>query len=328
MNRITPFLVVATLTLGCSMVATSSKEILNKSETLKTTGAYYFLPSGKIHIQVLKGDSDYALKFVETILVPDHSEVFLLDYKNSAVSDDTLTIKLTPDGLLSKVETKAADKTGEIIIKLAEVGKEVAKAAAYVSSVGEKPEVIRDLTFSSSDVNAINAELAKIPGANLQINLDPLASLASTITGESKGICFRPQTPFKLGFVKNNELIEQRILLLPDRAPRVCMPLERAPFVSKVTNLSFEKGILTEVHIEKPSEALAFMEIPLSIAKMLASLPAELLQLKINYSNREKELATAQKAELEAKQALLEYLKKQQEMREERQRSDNPLPLN
>jgi hypothetical protein len=99
------------------------------------------------------------------------------------------------------------------------------------------------------------------------------------------------------------------------------MPITRAAFVRKVTNLTFDSGVLTEIHIEKPSEALAFMEIPLTIAKAILSVPAELIQLKINYSSRDKELHDARKAELEAKQALLDYIKKQRE----KDSTNNPL---
>jgi hypothetical protein len=197
------------------------------------------------------------------------------------------------------------------------VGKELAKAAVYVSSVGESPRVVRDLLISPSDFNRVNVDVLNILPENFQIDLKPMVSLSPSDKGgdhrSSPGVCFRPQIPYHLTFREGRAVIEERILLLPDHSPKICMPIERAAFVKKVTNLTFDRGILTEVHIGKPSEALGFMDIPVSIAKAIASVPAELIQLKINYSNKEKDLVDARKAELEAKQALLEYLKKQRD---------------
>jgi hypothetical protein len=306
-----------TMVSGCSVI-TSKKLSINQPSAV-TTAAYYFLPKARIHIQVLEGKGKdgkekRALQYVETIIIPDESELLLLNYNQSALSNDSLTIQLTAEGLLKKVETTVEDKSGEVIVKLAEVGKEVAKAAMYVSSVGESPSVIRDFIISPSDFSKINTEILNIMPEKFQVDLRPIVPLSSSDKGGkdkiSLGVCFRPLIPYRLTFREGNTVIEERVLLLPDGAPKICMPIERSAFVKKVTNLTFEKGILTEIHIEKPSEALGFMDIPVSIAKAIASVPAELIQLKINYSNKEKDLADARKAELKAKEALLESLKK------------------
>jgi len=302
---------------GCSVI-TSRKLSINQPSA-EATAAYYFLPKARIHIQVLEKKDNtqkHALQYVETIIVPDESEFFLLDYNQSSLSSDILTVQLTTDGLLRKVDTAVEDKSGEVIVKLVELGKQVAKALIFPTStsVGESPIIIRDLIFSLSDLSDVNSQLLKIKPENFKIDLKPMVSLSSSNEGgdnkSSSGICFRALMPYSLKFFDGEAVIEQRILLLPDGSPKICMPIERAVFVRKVTNLTFDRGILTEVHIEKPSEVLGFMDIPVSIAKAIASMPAELIQLKINYSNQEKDLADARKAELEAKQGLLEYLKK------------------
>ncbi len=317
MFRYLSLFVALTAVSGCSVVTSTRLPIDQLSA--RTTAAYYFLPKSMIHVQLLEstdksGKVKHALQYAETLMVPDSSELFVLDYNQSALSDDSLTIQLTAEGLLKRVETTAEDKSGEIIVKLAEVGKEAAKAAVYVSSVGESPKVIRDFMISPSDVCKVNSEILGATEEKLKIDLKPLVSPSPSSRGTDdrgmSGICFRPQIPYQLSFREGERVIEQHILLLPDGSPRVCMAIERAAFVKKVTNLAFEKGILTEVHIDKPSEALGFMEIPVAIAKAIASVPADLIQLRINYSNKEKDLADARKSELEAKQALIEVLKK------------------
>ena len=99
------------------------------------------------------------------------------------------------------------------------------------------------------------------------------------------------------------------VMVVPSTTKLVCIDLHRAAMVEKITNITFENGMPTEIQLEKPSEALAFFEIPLTAVKTLALLPTELLQVKINYSSKEKELAAARKAELEAKKALLDAIK-------------------
>jgi hypothetical protein len=71
-----------------------------------------------------------------------------------------------------------------------------------------------------------------------------------------------------------------------------------------VTSLGFDHGILTEVDINKPSEALAFMDIPLAIAKAFVDVPAQLVQLKFNFAKSDTDLLSQQKLEAEARQAL------------------------
>jgi hypothetical protein len=96
-----------------------------------------------------------------------------------------------------------------------------------------------------------------------------------------------------------------KVLLLPQQKP-MFYPINRGSFVDQKTELKFEKGVLSSVEFDKPSEVLAVAEFPLEIVKSVVSLPTELIQLKFNYSSENKKLLESQKAEVDTLKALLE----------------------
>lgn len=404
--------------ISCASPVFTSRESSSAQPPFKTTGSFYFLPKAKIRIQIVAGPTDYSFKYVETIIAPDEKTLRLLDYNQNFLSSlysDIWEIKLTNNGLLNKISTTVEDKTGEVIVKIVDIGKEALKIASlpYPSGDVSKGFIFLDLTFSPSELeegdgkqiitpgtttetitettktketttgttpsttkvtkdittetyippatnppnvktvtttteinnetNEANPTISKIttetttgsisrPERIFTIKLIPDSATppenstgganteaeAGQDTNEAgcNGISFRPLKPYMLQCFENVEnsherlLVDQRFLLLPDERTEICLPINRAAFIKKITNLTFDNGILTEVHMEKPSEASGFWDIPLSIVKGIASVPAELLQFKIDYSNKEKTLADAQKAELDAKKALLDYQKK------------------
>lgn len=77
------------------------------------------------------------------------------------------------------------------------------------------------------------------------------------------------------------------------------MPLPTGIFSKSESDISFSNGSLSKVKIIQPSELLGAVRlIPTALKAMLAA-PAELLQLKIDYSSREKELLELKKTILE-----------------------------
>ena len=95
-------------------------------------------------------------------------------------------------------------------------------------------------------------------------------------------------------------------MLLPNEAPLFSLDITRSAFVEKETRLEFEKGILRKVSVRKPSEALALAGVPLEIARTLASLPAEILRLRVDYTTSEAEVAEARRAWFEAQATIRE----------------------
>lgn len=130
--------------------------------------------------------------------------------------------------------------------------------------------------------------------------------LPVTVAGTAKEA---KQTAEPLKYVNHYDLI----IYLPNEAPIVAVDVERAFFVKKVTKLTFADGVLESIQVSKPSELLASAHIPLDIVKSITSIPSEIIQLKIDYSSKNEKLYEAQKKEIDAKNALIETMKKENE---------------
>ena len=95
------------------------------------------------------------------------------------------------------------------------------------------------------------------------------------------------------------------------------LPFPRGFASKNEYDVSFSNGRLSRRKIVRPSEALSAVNIVPNALKAMISVPSELLQLKVNYSSREKEILELKKAMLEAqteiikKQAELEKLKEE-----------------
>lgn len=73
------------------------------------------------------------------------------------------------------------------------------------------------------------------------------------------------------------------------------VPITRASFVKKTNKIVLSNGIVTSNEIKKPSSVEGFLSIPINIAKAIVSVPAQLVQLKIDTTTRNKNLETAVK---------------------------------
>ena len=130
---------------------------------------------------------------------------------------------------------------------------------------------------------------------------------------DQKGIYYRPLLPYELSIINEKFAIYyQETISLPNEAPILAVDLTRGPFITKKMTLTFKNGILTQMKVDKPSEVLAAMNIPLDIVKAVVALPTELIQFKMNYSSENKKLYDALLQEIQAKDALIDYLKERE----------------
>ncbi len=95
------------------------------------------------------------------------------------------------------------------------------------------------------------------------------------------------------------------------------LPFPKRNFSNNEYDVSFSNGMLSRSKTVQPSEVLRVVNIIPNALKAMFAIPTELLQLKVDYSSREKELLELKKAMLEAqaeiikKQAEIENLKKE-----------------
>jgi hypothetical protein len=139
-----------------------------------------------------------------------------------------------------------------------------------------------------------------------RVELPPLPSDAAM-----KGILYRPNLTYEMIVLRRRdpksrhrwELVQSTKIEMPNVAPVFSIGVERSLFVKRTTRLDFDAGVLKDITIEKPSELLEFMEIPLVLAQALVKVPAELLKVRVASTKNEQLLMDAQRELLATQRA-------------------------
>jgi hypothetical protein len=292
----------------------------------------YFLPKGLIRVQ-LKPDSlktdDLELK-TSVRYIQDPKYFFTFQYLPKATFDDAVDVKLTEQGFLDTIEVTTTDKTREIVGKVIEIAKEVAKITAFPGAVAQikakqKIPKIPNIDFEFDPDLFLNEERKTerriledsfLNPYDIKIELKrtfPEGSFPKQGPVDQKGIYYRPLLPYEFSFsLKEFALYKNETMSLPNEAPILAVNLTRGPFITKKMSLTFKNGILTQMKVGKQSEVLGALDIPLDIVKSIVSLPTELIQFKMNYSSENKKLYDALLEEIQAKDALIDYLQERE----------------
>ena len=116
------------------------------------------------------------------------------------------------------------------------------------------------------------------------------------------GLVYRRKLPYIVTICDKNESTDncgterqETQYLLPHSNSIMVMPIKAGYFVTTKHTLAFENGEPTQVKIEQGSEGLALASFPFTLAKTILGVPAEILQLKIDYKSKEAKLTEAQK---------------------------------
>lgn len=92
----------------------------------------------------------------------------------------------------------------------------------------------------------------------------------------------------------NWQIAEKQVYTLVDTSTILGLDIRRAIFSTRSTELTFQKGVLTTVFVEKGSQVTEFVKIPLSIAKAVIRLPAQIISIKVGERNSATDLIKAQ----------------------------------
>lgn len=314
---------------------TTTKSTKNTSDSAKVTTA------GTIT------ETACTLTLKETLTEPDPRYMFSLSHLSDIFADDQVTITLSANGLLTKVETTSEGKAGQVLVKLAELAKEIMKASAglptdvRVLAFGKEPfqyEVILDPTDAKA-IETVNADLNK-RGCNLLVDVLPPAFPSATEvvqnaiqrpgptggkpnlddppTAMRTGIFYRPALPYIVSFKTKDEsratesIQTAQTIYLPNIAPILTFDIKRPAFVKFTQTVEFESGMLKSSSVTKPSEAVGFVNIPVELAKSIVAIPSELFKFRIETRQGEAGVLEAQGKLLEVQKQLLE---KQEELR-------------
>ncbi len=308
-----------------------------KSVHQGTEGTHYFLPRGLIHIQLLKQrdpPNTFAIKLVDVLLTPDINFGYKLDYRESAFSEDHLVADLTESGLMDKITLTSEDVSAQVIVKIASLAGRIAGGEIDFTPFGLVAQGINyDLVydgefdpFSKSELDNVNAALKNFAPSNgpefsVDLGVD-LPSQSAASAGEcGASVCYRPLVSVPLIFKKDGIEIYRRSIEIPDITKIMGINLNRA-FGESITKVDFDDGMIKQFDIKHPSGALAVAQLPIDVLNALIAIPAELVQLRIDTSGRNKKLYDAQKAEIEAQRQLIEKL---EELHKEKENPSGPL---
>lgn len=157
--------------------------------------------------------------------------------------------------------------------------------AARAQQIKHEMTTLAEAMERAGDVSSAGKIKARTSDVDNQVQKAQAAAAAAAPAAEPAGT--------KLGVLRTT-------VFLPNRSPVMSYDIRRAALVSKTTKLAFSNGSLVDVSVDKPSQVLAGVKVPLEIAKSVVALPTDLIQLKINIASSNNALLAAQTAQLTA----------------------------
>lgn len=316
-----------------------------KEDEKKATRAVYFAvealdkATGAVQLVADRHFRD-TVSVVIQAAVPD-TTVFVASPQHSKWRTDTFNLKTTEAGLLEGYVGTAADKTGEVVIKTIEAIRNVIALAGggagfKASQLHPQQGTMTPFKYerlvdpaNPDDMKKVNQDL-KARGAGCHLVVTPSGSsrdgcAAPTLTGIHPGLLYRRPVQrmlvaYDVSKVEAPEItddvaesqgkyMQSVSLLLPNGGPVAVLDLKASRMVTTEFDFAFKDGMLISFKSVRPSEALAWASlIPQALSAIIA-IPTELIQLKVDYSTKDKALTDAKKASLDSE---LELLKAQQ----------------
>lgn len=292
------------------------------------------LPKALLPIELVYDGSALELRIGDPVSVGDLAHTYTLQRSGNVFTSDNVTISVdSATGLLSAIDVKSDDKTLPVIAKLVSglraeaadamkavvvfrglfdpgVSQEEEKqfnellnrtAVAHVERLAIENECKSGAT--SDPCKGINNLRSELAAATFAVKVDGGAGASRPPADCAAGFCYRLNVPHVVT-LSGPGTSSSAVFGLPNRSPTFVMPLERWAFVKTTHDVKLEKGVFKSIASERPSSALAVASAPLDVAKGVLGAAAEVLQLKIDLSGKEKALADAKVAELKSKEAL------------------------
>lgn len=322
------------------MVESSPGALSSESGGLgcRTSLGAYYLPKAIINVSATADPASHVITFDETKfranLIADRKAPYCLDYLAVATADDLITVQRTPDGLLQQVTSDATDRTPEIANKLIDTASNFVVATARSAQFGGPATPAKiDLDFDPLDPDDLaraNRALRRFglcvhvdgigysddsperwcanpraPARDLPVfkgAVEPVAQEASRTE-----VLYRANRKYQVSLYKQVDpghspwrLHVTRGMEMPNLSPVFGIGVERTLFAQRKTTLKFTNGVLDDVTIDKGSEVLGFVSIPLYLSQAIVAIPANIIQLKINTTDQRTKLIDAQSKLIDA----------------------------
>ena len=126
------------------------------------------------------------------------------------------------------------------------------------------------------------------------------------------GVLYRPKFPYQVYLMEKQgskwKIRERRTVMLENISPILSVHVRRSGMAQRTSAFIFRDGVLENVCIYNTSGAAEFVEIPLSLARAIVRLPAEIISVRIGESRADRAIAEVETKVLLAQQRQLELL--------------------
>jgi hypothetical protein len=177
------------------------------------------------------------------------------------------------------------------------------------------------LRSANTPIVSVSAQAVRfVPAASAASAAQNFRSVTSPVVEApecGKGICHRGVRPHEITITLFGQS-QSTIAQLPNGAPVMSLPLSAQPFVQVKHKVTFVDGMVQGYDADRPSSALAIVSWPLDVYKAILTATSELLQLKIDTS--QKQTAWSQE-QLDAAKKLKEITEEMDKLRQPKQES-------
>lgn len=216
---------------------------------------------------------------------------------------------------------------GELESAIAQFGTS-SSYTALCQSNAKKPKKPMAICIDVKTFLANKVDLKTAPVSVFSPPLTPASDENNGTNSCNAGLCYRMNRIWLITLNAPGGEKVQAQFLAPNGAPIQSIDIGASVFVKRETKPIFERGMLKSNDVTKPSSAEKAAQLPFAAAKALFQAPAEVLQLRVNYESKSKDLINAEKERLKAE---AEKIKAQSELEatraaDARPKSDTPLP--
>jgi hypothetical protein len=280
-------------------------------------GLDYFLTKGIVSLTIKSnapstGQPNVSLTINTVAYIADPDFHYSVSINHDVLFDDDITV--TTDGttgLLKSINTTTTDQTPAILETLAQAPVSILKLTSEkISSTASSFNITFNLDPTSVEDRTRLNQILKALTPAIQFNAKPVVPLPygpNMLPDCGFNICFRTAMAYALELSTTDDaVVARQIVVLPNKYVLGQVPITRAPFVTKKFVMAFTNGMLTSLQITNPSEALAFVQIPIAIAKSIASIPSAVLQFKTTQITADNNLLTAQQNNLSLQRQIIQ----------------------
>ena len=262
----------------------------------------YLLPRTIFNVKVTKDNTGSQITIQKSVEA-DPQAKFIYNMGLSVLSDDDITVKTDDSGLLSSITSNTTDETGNIAVAIASLVFTTATGAPVPTDLRALPDSLTSVSFAASYDPLSSAEAWRVRKALISANYcvlvggealqsadaicrdtqspPPPTPVAMPDSNEHSGIYYRRPMPTQIAIYKRSDTNQPWSLLwigsdqLFDKTELYALAIDRRAFVKNEYDLTFTNGVPSQVHVIKPSEALALTNTAVKIAQIITALPLQ-----------------------------------------------------